>query len=70
MLTHADVEAAQQSWGQGLVAIGAAETHEKAHGLAEEFVREHYLLEDGTLLFVVPVLLDWFYPQTRRWHCN
>jgi len=51
MLTHADVEAAQQSWGQGLVAIGAAETHEKAHALAEAFVREHYLLEDGTLLF-------------------
>ncbi len=47
----ASVQSAQEAWGQGIVAIGAAPTWEESHALASAFVQKHYQLEGGKLLF-------------------
>ncbi len=46
-----EIEAAQASWGQGVVEVGACGTWEEAHARATALVKSHYLVEDGHLLF-------------------
>ena len=45
------VEAAQTAWGEGIVAIGAGQTWEDSYALATAFVKKHYQLDGGALLF-------------------
>ena len=51
MIESNEIEAAQESWGKAVVAVGAAPTWEEAHELAVKLVEDHYLFEGGTLLF-------------------
>jgi len=51
MITEDEIRAAQESWGQGLIEIGAAQSWQAARSLASDFIRSHYLIEDGALQF-------------------
>ncbi|MEE3052096.1 MAG: hypothetical protein VYB34_00035, partial [Planctomycetota bacterium] len=51
MIESNEIEAAQESWGEAVVAVGAAPTWKEAHELAVKLVEDHYLFEGGTLLF-------------------
>ncbi len=51
MIEAHEVEAAQASWGQGVVEVGACGTWEEAHAKATALVSSHYQVEDGNLLF-------------------
>ena len=51
MIESHEIEAAQDSWGQAVVAVGAAGSWEDAHTLALKLAEEHYSIEDGSLLF-------------------
>ncbi len=52
-ITAAEVEAAQQAWGEGIVAIGATFTEEgDFRARAEEHISTHYAYgDDATILF-------------------
>ncbi len=52
-ITAAEVEAAQQAWGEGIVAIGATFTEEgDFRARAEEHINTHYAYgDDATILF-------------------
>jgi hypothetical protein len=50
MITAAEVTAAQDSWGNAVVHVGAASDWNTAHARAVELVERHYRL-DGSLLF-------------------
>ncbi|MDQ0455991.1 hypothetical protein [Rhizobium paknamense] len=47
-ITEAEVQQAQQNWGKGLVAIGAAQDPKAT---AEKFISETYAYQDGKVLF-------------------
>ena len=51
MIESDEIEAAQESWGKAVVAVGAAPSWKEAHELAVKLVADHYLVEGGTLLF-------------------
>jgi len=51
MISKNEIEAAQASWGQSVVEVGAAPSWPEAHTRATALVRDHYLIEDGSLLF-------------------
>ena len=56
-ITAAEVNAAQQAWGEGIVAIGAAFTAEGDYrGLAADHVRKFYNYEDGATVLFKPTL--------------
>jgi hypothetical protein len=46
-----EIEAAQASWGQGVVEVGACRTWEEAHEKATALVLSHYQVQDDHLLF-------------------
>lgn len=48
--TH-DIEAAQEAWGKAVVEVGAATSRHEARALAVSLVEDHYLVEEGNLLF-------------------
>ena len=50
MISAAEVTAAQDSWGNAVVHVGAAPDWNTAHARAVELVERHYRL-DGSLLF-------------------
>jgi len=45
------IEFSQNSWGRAVVEVGAAPTWAEAHARAVDLVKNHYLIEDGSLLF-------------------
>jgi hypothetical protein len=45
------VSNAQESWGRGVVHIGAAGTWDEAYRRASDFVQSHYVGLEGSLLF-------------------
>ncbi len=49
-MTENEILAAQQTWGDGVVHIGAASDWQTAHERATTFVKQMYMT-DGTLLF-------------------
>jgi hypothetical protein len=51
MMNRQTIEEAQASWGRGVVAIGKADNPQAARDLAGEFIRAHYCLDGGELLF-------------------
>ena len=51
MIEAHEIEAAQESWGNAVVEVGAAPSWKEAHELAVKLVEDHYLFEGGTLLF-------------------
>ena len=51
MIEAHEIEAAQESWGNAVVEVGAASSWKEAHELAVKLVEDHYLFEGGTLLF-------------------
>ncbi len=51
MLSLQRIQAAQASWGAGVVAIGAHSDWVDARTTAEFFLQQHYSLADGQLLF-------------------
>lgn len=51
MITQHDIQRAQESWGRGVVGIGAATSWQAARVLATEFIRHHYLVEGESLQF-------------------
>ena len=51
MMEALEIEAAQASWGQGVVEVGACGTWEEAHAKATALVESHYQVQDGHLLF-------------------
>ena len=51
MIESHEIEAAQASWGQGVVEVGACSTWEEAQARATALVSSHYEVEDGSLLF-------------------
>ena len=51
MLSIQSIQAAQASWGAGVVAIGAHSDWAEARAAAEFFLQEHYSFVDGHLLF-------------------
>ena len=50
MITNAEIQDAQDSWGRSVVHVGAAEDWNAAHARAVDLVEQHYRL-DGSLLF-------------------
>ncbi|MDP6943683.1 MAG: hypothetical protein QF464_05995, partial [Myxococcota bacterium] len=46
-----EIEAAQQAWADGVVAVGATGSWQEAHALATAFVTRAYAIEDQALLF-------------------
>jgi len=51
MITQHDIQKAQESWGRGVVEIGAATSWQAAKLLATDFIRHHYLIEGDSLQF-------------------
>ena len=51
MITQHDIQQAQESWGRGVVEIGAATNWQAARLRATDFIRRHYLIEDESLQF-------------------
>lgn len=56
-ITMAEVEAAQQAWGEGIVAIGQTFTDEGDYrARAEEHINTHYAYADGATILFKPTL--------------
>jgi len=51
MLSLQSIQAAQASWGAGIVAIGSHSDWVDAKSTAESFIEQHYCLAAGQLLF-------------------
>ncbi len=51
MIEPHEVEAAQDSWGQGVVEVGACASWGEAHARATALVSSHYRVESESLLF-------------------
>ena len=51
MFTPQDIETAQNHWADAIVDIGRKSSWEAARDRATQLLREHYLVDDGTLLF-------------------
>jgi len=51
MITKQDVETAQKTWAEAVMATGAATTWEESHARATALVQDLYHLEEDSLLF-------------------
>ncbi len=51
MVRREEIDAAQASWGRGVVEIGGAQSWDQARARAVDLVQVHYFLDDGDLLF-------------------